>query len=232
MSYWRMRRIISPMAGCVSEPEGYGLMETPGEANVQGLPRRSTIAAGSKPPPAAWKNPNWASRMLGAAVQPRAARSAATTPASAACPAWNGLVMEPKFSRRPPASAAAMPRACAVFVGVQPAQFCAGGGAAEGADGSGGVEAVVVVPGRDGLGDLAFDFDAHVIGREQVLPGAASRFAERERRRKHGDGGMREQSVDAIFGDGELRVVVIVGVDEDAVGEGGEARRRLSARSR
>ena len=36
-----------------------------------------------------------------AAVQPSAARSAATTPDSAARPAWNGLVMVPKFSRRP-----------------------------------------------------------------------------------------------------------------------------------
>ncbi len=83
------------------------------------------------------------------------------------------------------------------------------------------------MPGRNGLGDLALDFNAHVIGREQVLPGAASRLTQRECRRKHGDGGMREQSVDAILGDGELGVVVIVGVDEVAVGEGGESRREF-----
>ena len=53
MSCSRMRRNISPMAGCDSEPDGCGLIETPGEANVQGLPSRPTIAPGSKPPPAA-----------------------------------------------------------------------------------------------------------------------------------------------------------------------------------
>src|ERR1700732_4200470 len=34
----RMSRRISVMPGCVSEPQGYGLMETPGLGNVQGGP--------------------------------------------------------------------------------------------------------------------------------------------------------------------------------------------------
>jgi len=38
---------------------------------------------------------------------------------------------------------------------------------------------------------------------------------------------VREQPVDAVLGDRELRVVVIVGVDRHAVREGGEARRHL-----
>jgi hypothetical protein len=38
----------------------------------------------------------------------------AVTAFSAAWPAWYGLVIEPKFSLRPDASDAAMPRACVV----------------------------------------------------------------------------------------------------------------------
>ena len=59
------------------------------------------IAALSKPPPAARKKPRGASRMLSAAVQPMADISAPTTPLSDERPAWNGLVIVPKFSRRP-----------------------------------------------------------------------------------------------------------------------------------
>jgi hypothetical protein len=41
--------------------------------------------------------------MLGAAVKPRPAMLAASRPFSAARPAWNGLVIVPKFSRSPEA---------------------------------------------------------------------------------------------------------------------------------
>src|SRR5205823_981672 len=102
--------------GCVSDPEGNGLIETPGLASVQGLPRRFMIAPGSNPPPAALKNPSFASRISSEAVQPIDAKSTATTPFSAAWPAVNGFVIDPKLLRRPPASAATMPRAFATFL--------------------------------------------------------------------------------------------------------------------
>ena len=76
------------MAGCVSEPDGCGLIETPGLSNVHGAP--GVNADGSKPPPAALKNPRRDSRMLLAAVKPRFAIDAASRPLSAARPAWNG----------------------------------------------------------------------------------------------------------------------------------------------
>ena len=41
--------------------------------------------------------------------------------------------------------------------------------------------------------------------------------------------GMRQQAIDAVGGNGELGVVVIVGMDADAIGEGGKARRNLAA---
>src|SRR5258706_4866197 len=106
------------MAGCDNDPDGCGLMETPGDASAQGLVRRPTIASGSKPPPAAWKKPSGASKMLSEAVHPSAARSTATVPFSAACPAWKGFVMEPKLFRNPPPSVATTPSAycgCSTF---------------------------------------------------------------------------------------------------------------------
>src|SRR5271169_5493130 len=95
-------------------------MEIPGDMKVQGFPSLFITELLSYPPPAALNHPNCASRILGAAVQPRAARSAATVPFSAACPAWNGLVMKPKFSRNPPASAPTTPSAYAVCCGLRP----------------------------------------------------------------------------------------------------------------
>src|SRR2546427_7262072 len=103
MLYSRARHSISPIAGCVSEPEGKGLIETPGLVNVQGLPSRFMIAFGSNPPPAALNQPSFASRISSDAVQPIEARSAATTPFSAAWPAVNGFGMDPKLLRRPTA---------------------------------------------------------------------------------------------------------------------------------
>ena len=43
----RIRRSISVMPGCVSEPDGCGLIDTPGLAKVQGLPSLPAIAFGS-----------------------------------------------------------------------------------------------------------------------------------------------------------------------------------------
>ena len=93
-------------------------METPGASNVQGAP--GVNAEASNPPPAALKNPRGDSRMLFAAVKPRCAIDAASSPLSAARPAWNGLVMVPKFSRRPAACDAAMLSATRVTSALSP----------------------------------------------------------------------------------------------------------------
>jgi hypothetical protein len=111
------------MPGWVSEPEGKGLIETPGSWKVQGLPNLPAMAAGAKLPPAAWKKPLGASRICSLAVHPSAARSAATTPASAAWPAWNGFDMVPKFSRSSPDWLAAMPNARRVRSASKPRSF-------------------------------------------------------------------------------------------------------------
>src|SRR5690242_3088879 len=101
-------------------PQGNSLIKTPDETKVQGFPSLPMIALGSNPPPAAEKYPAAPSRMLVAAVQPSAARSAATTPFSAACPAVKGLLMVPKFSRTPLASAPTTPKAYSVSSTLRP----------------------------------------------------------------------------------------------------------------
>ena len=47
MSCSRISSSITPMPGWVSEPDGCGLIETPGNANVQGLPSLPSIARAS-----------------------------------------------------------------------------------------------------------------------------------------------------------------------------------------
>src|SRR3546814_18614766 len=96
-----MRRSISVMPGWVSEPEGCGLMETPGCSKVQGAPSLPAMDFTSQPPPAALQQTRRASRNLSVAVQPYPANGRATTPLSTERPTGNGLVTVPTFPRHP-----------------------------------------------------------------------------------------------------------------------------------
>ena len=100
-------------------------------------------------------------------------------------------------------------------------------GGAERSHGSGGVKAVLIVPGCHRLGDLALHFHADVIRQHQVAPGPAAGLGQGQGRREGRGARVRQQPVLAIAAHGELGVVVIVAVDADAVQEGGEARRKL-----
>ena len=112
---------------------------------------------------------------------------------------------------------------------VEAHQLGGSGGGREGAAGGGGVEAGLVVARGDRLGDLALDLDAEVIGEHEVPPGGFTQLGDGEGRRQRRRGRMGEQAIDAVLGHRELGVVIVVGVDADAVGEGGEARRHLAA---
>jgi hypothetical protein len=109
-------------------------------------------------------------------------------------------------------------------VAVEAKQLRCRGGRADRAAGRGAVEAVLVVARHDRLGDLALDLHADLVGEQQVRAAAPVALGERQRRRQGGSGGMGEQAVDAVLRDRELRVVVVVGMHGEAVGEGGEAR--------
>ena len=171
------------MAGCVSDPEGCGLIETPGRAKcprVSELVRRSPSDRSRRPLPGKSR-----------AALPESARrpssrappiSAATTPDSAARPAWNGFVMVPKFSRSPAASLAAIPNARSVWLRSRPSSFAAAAAAPIAPHGPGAVKAVLVMARRDRFGDLALHLHADVIGRHQIASRDRARFSHRQRR--------------------------------------------------
>ena len=67
--------------------------------------------------------------------------------------------------------------------------------------------------------------------RDRGFPGTAVALSQREHRGQRGRSRMREQAIHAILRDRQLRVVVVVGVDRDAVGKRRKARRQLERRS-
>ena len=87
------------------------------------------------------------------------------------------------------------------------------------------MEAFLVMARVDGLCDLAFDHDAHMVGLHQRPARGAHALGGGQRRRSRRRGGVGEQAVDPVAGHRELGVVVIVGVNGDAVGERREAGR-------
>src|SRR5260221_13221397 len=88
------------------------------------------------------------------------------------------------------------------------------------------MESLAIVSRRDRLGDLAFYFHANMVGQHQVAARLPFRLGDGERRREGRRRRMREKSVNAVFGGGQVRIVVIVRVEGDTVEEGGEPRRR------
>ena len=140
--------------------------------------------------------------------------------------------MVPKFSRSPPACVAPRLSARRVASRSRPSSFAARGRRADRAAGRGAVEAVLVVARQDRLGHLALDLHADLVGEHEIRAAAPVALGERQRGRQRGRGRMREQAVDAILRHGELRVVVVVGVDREAVGERGEARGQRASRCR
>src|SRR5438128_12699503 len=87
--------------GWLRDPQGYGLIDTPGVTIAYGLPSDGTSRSSSTPPPNTWKNPHCPSRPSSPPVNPRDTSSAATTPFSAARAECSGLVIDPKLTRTP-----------------------------------------------------------------------------------------------------------------------------------
>ena len=91
------------------------------------------------------------------------------------------------------------------------------------------MKAGLVVPRIDRLRDLAFDLDAEVIGKLDITARGFPGLADGQRGGQCRRGRVRQQAVDTRLGDGQLGVVVVVGVDRDTVGERGKARGQLQA---
>src|SRR5262249_34865409 len=89
------------------------------------------------------------------------------------------------------------------------------------------MKSLLVMARRDGFGDLTLYFNADMIGGHQVAPGHFPSFGSGKRRRESSRSRVSQQTIDAIFSHGQLSIVVVVGMDTDAVRESGEARWRL-----
>src|ERR1041384_2341662 len=153
-----------------------------------------------------------ASKIFSAAVNPSRASSAATTPFSAARPAFSAFAILPRFARMPAEEGAARePRRCR--------------GGAEYADGPGGMEAVEVMARIDRIGQPAGDLHADNVGGKQFFPARRKFFRDGQSGGENRRGGMRQLAERGFRRRCELRIVVIEHVALDGVGERAVARR-------
>ena len=164
-----IRRSISVMPGWVSEPDGCGLIETPGLAKVHGL---AELAEDGALVVAAAGSIEEAARRFQDAARSRSSHRRRTalprrrfrrTARHGTAWSWcrNSRAGRPTGCRRSTGPAAWSATS-------KPSSFDARGGGREGAAGRGGVKAGLVVARRDRLGDLAFDLDAEMIGEHEV----------------------------------------------------------------
>ena len=151
------------------------------------------------------------------AVKPASARRAAMMPACAALPAWNGLVMVPKFDIRPELCEAPSAIACAALSASSRRSDGAGRGRADRAVQAGRMPALLVQQAGIAAEQLGPGFVAGDIGDDHVGAGGAERFGlGQDRRHQHG-AGMAAQS----------HVVVVERMRRGAVDPGGFRRRAL-----
>ena len=118
----RLRSSTASSAGCVAAHEGYSLTVIPVSRISQRLPRVSKGPQSRCSLAMATSNPCGPSIARSEAVNPAWASNAAITLFCAASPACNGLVMAPKFSLRPNAHDAAIPRQLAVALASRPSK--------------------------------------------------------------------------------------------------------------
>ena len=93
------------------------------------------------------------------------------------------------------------------------------------------MKTICVVPWVDRFGNFGFNFNRDVIRGEHLEPGTIIALAQCQHRRQRWRGRVREQTVDAIFRNRQLRVVVVVCMHRNAVGEGGKSRRHFQVRA-
>ena len=168
------------MAGWITTPHAYGL--TPLSKICQLCPSPSTRSAGVLADDITANMPRRPCNGSGAPVNPPAASSPAQTPASAAWPAWNGLVMVPNCSRWPAACVAAMLRQCVAVLPVEAEQPDGNGRRSEGAGGAGHVPAGVVVLGVERVTGAGGELVAQRMRGEQLDTPGAPPFGQRRSR--------------------------------------------------
>ena len=217
------------MPGCVSEPLGCGLIDTPGKCK---RPRLAQLAG---------------DRIGAVAASCRTEEAAVGFECDRRCgeaerrdfggdePALRGAARMKRLGHRAEvlAQSGGLARAdserAAGGLAIQAEEAGGSCGSPDRTAGRRAVETVLVVPGQDGFGHLAFDFDADLIGGHHVPAAAmvALRHGQNGWQRRRGR--MREQPVDTVLRHRELRVVKVVGVYGETVRERGKARGQAHA---
>jgi len=89
------------------------------------------------------------------------------------------------------------------------------------------VKAVLIVPRRNRLGNLAFHFDSYLICRQQVFTAHPSHLCDSKRGWKDAHGGVNQQTIYAVLRNGQLRIVKVVHVNSHTVRQGRKTSRKL-----
>ena len=100
---------------------------------------------------------------------------------------------------------------------VEPKQTRRARRRADRAAGRGAVEPLLIMSRQDRFGDLALHFHADLIRRHESLAAQPGALRQREHRGQRRCRGVGQQAVDSILGHRELRVIVVVGVDRQAI---------------
>ena len=93
------------------------------------------------------------------------------------------------------------------------------------------MKSILIMAGRNGFGDLAFDLDPQMVRKHEFFTGDRSAFGHRKDGGQHRHGWVHQQSVYAIFSGGKLRVVEIICVNGYAVYKRGETGRGFYGRA-
>src|SRR5437016_7972327 len=93
------------------------------------------------------------------------------------------------------------------------------------------MKSILIMAGRDGLGDLAFDLNAQMVRKHEFFAGDRSAFSHRKDGWQHRHGWVHQQAIYAIFGGGKLCVVEIIRMNGNTVHKRSETGRSFSCRS-
>ena len=215
------------MAGCDNDPDGCGLIETPGDASVHGFVEAAdnrigieTAAFGLK------KSERRFQDIVGGCPSERREVNR-QRPVFGCMPRLERLGHGTEIISEASAFGSDHAESILCLQWIQASQLGAGRGAAKRSASAGGMKALIVMTGRNGLGNLAFNFHADVVGQHQIFSRSPSQLTDCECWREHSHRGVREKAVNAVLRRGQLRIVEIIGVNGNSVGKRREARMRL-----
>ena len=205
------------------------MIEIPGDRNVQGRPRLDRLGVkatggGGEQADLAFQN-----TLAGGPSQRRQIRRDHTAFGRMARLEGFGPSVRQEILAHARSLRARDAQAYANALGVQPPNLGSGDCGAEDAEHAGGVKAGFISARIAGLGQLGLDLDPQMIGQQEIAARLGQRVAHRQCGGQGGDAGVGEKAVNPVLGHRQLGIVIIVSMDSDAVGEGGETRNGFDA---